>query len=195
MLAEDSALQDLTDLRAAAGGHTGSFSRLVERHQDAVYRLARALTASDSEAEDALQETFLAAYRHAVTFRGDAAVRTWLLRIARNAAARQRRRRAGEPAAHQPLHELGEAAGWGADNDPEEQLSELERRRELERGLDSLSPTDRTVIILRDLEGLNGPETAEVLGLSLAAMKTRLHRARLRLMAAVRAGRGGAHGT
>lgn len=192
MLAQDTDQQDLSDLSEAARGQADAFTRLVERHRDGVFRLARALSATEQEAEDVLQETFLAAYRHAETFRGEAAVRTWLLTIARNAAARQRRRRAGEPQEHEPLDELGEAAGWGAEDDPEQRASDAERRQALDRALAALAPSDRAIIVLRDLEGMTGPGAAEVLGLSLAAVKTRLHRARLRLMAELR--RGGSHG-
>jgi len=192
MLAQDPNQQDLSDLDAAARGGREAFTRVVERHQDAVFRLARALTSSEQEAEDVLQETFMSAYRHAATFRGEAAVRTWLLTIARRAAARQQRRRAGEPTDHEPLSELGVAAGWGADNDPEQQASDAERRRALGRALDALAPADSAVIVLRDLEGMTGPDAAEVLGITLPAVKTRLHRARLRLMAELR--EGGTHG-
>ncbi|MBW2527540.1 MAG: sigma-70 family RNA polymerase sigma factor [Deltaproteobacteria bacterium] len=192
MLAQDPNQQDLSDLEDAARGRREAFTRVVERHQDAVFRLARALTPSEQEAEDVLQETFLSAYRHADAFRGEAAVRTWLLTIARRAAARQSRRRAGEPRDHAPLSELGVAAGWGAESDPEQQASDAERRRALDKALAALAPTDRAVIVLRDLEGMTGPAAAEVLGLTLPAVKTRLHRARLRLMAELH--HGGTHG-
>lgn len=108
--------------------------------------------------------------------------------ITRNAASRIHRRRVGEPKLHVPLHELGESAGWGASDDPEYLASQEERRALLQRALGTLSEEDRSVIVLRDLEGLAGPESAAVLGLPLPTMKTRLHRARLRLMAALRGG-------
>ena len=84
-----------------------------------------------------------------------------------------------------PLPELGEAAGWGSES-PEAEVLRAERRARLARALDALAPEDREVLVLRDLEELTGEETAAALGLSLAAMKSRLHRARLRLAAQLR---------
>lgn len=112
--------------------------------------------------------------------------------ITRNAASRIHRRRVGEPKEHVPLHELGESAGWGATDDPEHLTAQGERRAMLQHALGTLSEDERAVIVLRDLEGLAGPEAADVLGLPLPTMKTRLHRARLRLMATLR--RGGFNG-
>ena len=192
MPAEAANLEDLSLLRRAGEGDREAFDRLVVNHQSEVVRLARALTSSPTLAEDVLQETFLAAWRHARDFRGDSAVRTWLFTIARNKAARALRLRAGEPADKVGLQELGAEAGWGEKPSPEQAAAASEQRRILYRALESLPEMERTVIVLRDLEGLSGPVAAEVLGLPLATLKTRLHRARLRLMAALR--RGGSHG-
>jgi RNA polymerase sigma-70 factor, ECF subfamily len=178
--------QDLSWLRQAAGGDRRAFAALVRRHQASVFRLARALTTSPSAAEEVLQEAFLSAFRYAGSFRGASTVRTWLMTITRRSAARFRRRRAGEPADHVPLHELGEEAGWGDDPGPETSMAEAERRAALARALAVLSDEDREVIVLRDLEGFSGQDAAAALGLTLPAMKTRLHRARLRLLAALR---------
>lgn len=141
-------------------------------------------------AEDVLQDTFLAALRHAGGFSGEAA-RPWILTIARNAAHRRFRRRVGEPARFDELPALGEAAGFGAP-DAEEALARAEDHAALARAMASLSAEDQEVLVLRDLEGIEGPQAAELLGLPLPTMKTRLHRARLRLAAALRAG--GSHG-
>jgi RNA polymerase sigma-70 factor (ECF subfamily) len=181
--------RDLRSIRLAADGDRRAFAELVLRHQASVLRLARALTRTPEAAEEVLQDTFLAALEHARSFRGESSVRTWLMTIARNAAARRRRRRAGEPADTVPLHELGEAAGWGDEPGPEAALEEAERRAAFQRALAALSEEDRAVIVLRDLEGLPGDDAAAVLGLTLPAMKTRLHRARLRLVAALDEGR------
>lgn len=192
MSLEDTDHEDVKDLEQTATGDRAAFDRLVSRHQSAVFRLARALTPSTSMAEDVLQEAFISAYRHAKSFRGQASVRTWLMTITRNEASRIYRRRVGEPSEHVPLHELGESAGWGSTEDPEHLAVEGERHMMLLRALGSLSEHDRAIIVLRDLEGLSGPESSEVLGLPLPTTKTRLHRARLRLMAAMR--RGGSYG-
>lgn len=156
-------------------------------HQGAVYRLARALTPDEASAEDVLQETFLASFRHLDGWRAQGSMRAWLLTITRNKARRHMRRRSGQPEHFEPLGELGVEAGWG-EQTPEALLIAMRRRVSLQVALDAMSPLDREVLILRDLEGLTGPEVAQILGVSLAAMKSRLHRARLRFVAQLRQG-------
>lgn len=173
-------------IRRTAAGDREAFDSLIERHQAAVHRYIRSIVRQPASAEDALQETFLAAWRAAGSFRGEAGARPWLLAIARHASARQFRRRAGEPQETVPLDELGRRAGWGADENPEALAMRRERQRTLSDALDALAPEDREVIVLRDLEGLSGEEAARVLGLELAALKSRLHRARLRFAARLR---------
>lgn len=170
---------------AVAAGDRAAFETLVARHQAAVFRFARTIVHAPSEAEDVLQETFLAAWRGAATFRGESAVRSWLLTIARNAALRHGRRRSGEPEVMEPLDVLGERAGWGDGSDPETLAIRRESRDALQQALDGLSPDDREILLLRDVEGLSGEETAAVLQVGVTAMKSRLHRARLRLSAAL----------
>jgi RNA polymerase sigma-70 factor (ECF subfamily) len=184
---------DLTLLSRTAAGDRDAFDALVARHHAAVQRLARTLTRSAAAADDVTQETFLSAWRHAGSFQGTGSVRGWLLTIAHHAAGRHLRRKAGEPADPLPLEDLGLAAGYGAEPaaetpTPETDVAEAERRRALKAALDALPDADREILVLRDLEGLTGPEAAEALGLTLAAMKTRLHRARLKLMAALHEG-------
>ncbi len=162
------------------------FDDLVEQHQAAVFRFVRSIAADPSTAEDALQETFLAAWRSASTFRGESSVRAWLFAIARNAVMRQHRRRVDEPATTESLSALGEEAGWGSDDDPERAAMKHEQREIFERAMARLGDSDREVLLLRDLEGFSGEETAAILDIPLPAMKTRLHRARLRLAANVR---------
>ena len=162
------------------------FDRVVEEHQAAVFRFARSIAGGDAAAEDVLQETFLAAWRGIGSFRGESSVRAWLFAIARNAVLRQHRRRADEPRDTESLSDLGEAAGWGSDDDPERNVLEGEQRRIFDRAMQRLSAADREILLLRDIEGMSGDEAAAVIGVPLAAMKTRLHRARLRLAANVR---------
>lgn len=95
-------------------------------------------------------------------------------------------KRGREDLMDEPLMTLGCEAGWGTDN-PEAMAIAAERRNALTSALQSLSSGDREVLILRDIEGLNGPEAAEVLGITSRALKSRLHRARLRLAKALRA--------
>jgi RNA polymerase sigma-70 factor (ECF subfamily) len=173
-------------IRRAAGGDRAAFDVLVARHQAAVYRFLRSLGAGETDAEEALQETFLAAWRGAEGFRGDATLRSWLLTIARHTAFRLRRRRAGQPPVFESLDDLGARAGWGEANPPrwEDRLADHDL---LARALAALSPEDREVLVLRELEGLSTEETAMTMGLKVATTRTRLHRARLSLAARVRA--------
>lgn len=181
----DEECADAALIAAVAAGDRLASETFVARHQAAVFRFARTLTRTPSEAEDVLQDTFLAAWRGAVSFRGESAVRSWLFTIARNAAIRHGRRRSGEPDVMEPLDVLGERAGWGETHDPEALAIRRESRETLERALASLSDDDREIVLLRDVEGLSGEETAAVLQIGLTAMKSRLHRARLRLAAAL----------
>lgn len=179
---------DATLLAKAARGDRAAFGAVVERHQGAVWRLLKAAGAREADAEDALQETFLAVWNGAGGYRGGPSARGWVLTIARNALRRLHRTRVGEPAELASLDELGAAAGWGRTpwaGDPDPGAS-LEDRDLLAWALGRLSPEDREVLVLRELEGMSGSETAAALEITEAAMKSRLHRARLRFMAAVR---------
>jgi RNA polymerase sigma-70 factor (ECF subfamily) len=170
----------------AAQGDANAFEVLVDRHRAAVYRFARAIARDASDAEEVLQETFLSAWRGAGGFAGRSSVRTWLLVIARNGALRARgRAEARREDGGESLVELGARAGFGAE-DPERIALAAERRGVLAAALASLGAEDREILALRDLEEIPGEECAEALGLSVPAMKSRLHRARLRLVAAVR---------
>jgi RNA polymerase sigma-70 factor (ECF subfamily) len=179
---------DVALLTRTGSGDREAFDRLVDRHQAAVFRFIRTLGPDPASSEDILQETFLAAWRGAGTFRAQSSVRTWLFTIARNTAARQYRRRAGEPVRRDlaTLDDLGAAAGWGADPDPEAMAMRQEERAAVARALEALDPEDRRVLVLRDLEELTGEEAADVLEVTLAALKSRLHRARLRFAAHLR---------
>lgn len=157
-------------------------------HREAVWRFVRTLTRDEAAAEDALQETFLAAWRGAATFRGDGSALGWLLAIARHAVYRQHRVRAGEPERLDSLEALGEAAGWGADPDP---LDTLVVQDEVRRALAHLVLEDRELLLLRDGEGLTNEACASLLELGLPALKSRLHRARLRFVSHLRGGRHG----
>lgn len=178
-------------LRRTAAGDHGAFAVFVDRHQGAVYRFLTARTGSDADCEDTLQETILAAFRGCESFQGDGSARSWLFGIARNLSRRIYRKRAGEPDEMVPLEELGLQAGWGRPDWDETFLEQLERQDTLEKAMGQLSPRDREILVLRELEGFSGEETAELLELSLQAMKSRLHRARLRLAAELL---GGGHG-
>lgn len=166
---------------------------LVSTWRGPLYRFARRLTHDDALAEDVLQETFLTALRKVGAWRGEGTCRGWLFSIARSQVLMARRRRAAEPETFddvdaRALPELGLDAGWGAAMDPEALAARTEAQAQLEAALRGLTPADREVLALRDLEGLSGEDTAQALGLTLTAMKSRLHRARLALVAQVKRG-------
>lgn len=177
--------RDRSLLAASAAGDRDAFGQLVVRHRASVFRLARMLVRDADGAEDVLQQTFLSAWRAVRQYRGDASVRTWLLTITRNHALSRRRSRAREPIDPTPIDELGIRAGWGGPN-PEQLASLAEERDRLKAALARLSPDDQEIVTLRDLEGLSGEEAALVTGLSVPAMKSRLHRARMTLAAHVK---------
>ena len=176
-------MTDLDLLAATAAGDRSAFRTFLRRHQAGVYRYLTLLGASASEAEDAMQETFLSAFRAAETFRGGSG-RSWLLTIARRQLFRGRRPTRHEAPAS--LLDLGCAAGWGQPPTGADGIDDVERREQLVLSLQQLAPEDREVLLARDVEGLSGKETAALLDLELPAMKSRLHRARLRLAAALR---------
>jgi RNA polymerase sigma-70 factor, ECF subfamily len=170
--------------RTAAGDST-AFDEFILRHEAAVLRFLRGVTSDQTAAEDAFQETFVSAWRAAATYRGAGSARGWLLAIARNAVFRGFRRRAGEPATLESLEDLAVEAGWGR-NPGEELATRLEQRHLIQRAFRKLSPEEREILILREVEGFTGEEVAEMLSLTVAAAKSRLHRARLRLTASLR---------
>jgi RNA polymerase sigma-70 factor (ECF subfamily) len=177
-------------IERSSTGDRAAFSTIVDRHARSVLRLARAMTTGDAMAEDVVQETFLKAFRASSTYRpGLGTVRTWIFAIARNESRRMRRERE-LPVDHEddrPLMALGVDAGWGA----EEAFARAEEVDRLALAMASLSSEDREILVLRDLEAMSGEAVAELLGLALPAMKSRLHRARLRLLAALRETEGG----
>lgn len=170
-------------VRRTAAGDRGAFDALVTRHGDALFRFARRTCGAAAEAEDALQDGLLAAWRGAATFRGEARGRTWLFQVVLHACRRRARLRAGEPRGHEPLERAAAIAAQGSGAD--DRAAARQTGAALERGIAALSPEAAEVLMLRDVTGLSGEETAAVLGVGLAAMKSRLHRARLDLKARV----------
>jgi RNA polymerase sigma-70 factor (ECF subfamily) len=192
-----SAASDGELVALAASGDGAAFSELVQRHQNKVYGLAAHILRDQAEAEEVVQETFLAALEKLTGFRGDAAFSTWLHRVAANAALMRlrRRRRSPEAPAEGAVEDLlphFDAAGridstpqhdWSKRAD--EQLADREVRAAIEQAIQNLPEDYRIVFLLRDVEGLSSDEMSEVLGISVAALKSRLHRARLALREAL----------
>lgn len=182
---------DLSTVARAQRGDPAAFAALSSAWRGPLLRFARHLLKDDAAAEDVVQETFLTAHQKLGALRDHAHFKSWLFSIARSQVLMHQRRRVGEPKAYEPMEsltELGAQAGWGHPMDPETLTRKLEAHEGLEAALATLEPAEREVLMLRDVEGLSGDETAAALGLSLAGMKSRLHRARLRLVAAVKRG-------
>jgi RNA polymerase sigma-70 factor, ECF subfamily len=166
-------------LRLTAAGDRDAFEDLVRRHGDALFRFAARVCRSERDAEDALQDGLLDAWRGSASFRGDAAARTWLFQVVVNACRRQGRRRAGQP----ELTAMDAADESVADGRPPPGGAIVARQvgAAMDAALAAMSGEASEVLLLRDVEGMEGREVAAALGLSLPAMKSRLHRARLEL--------------
>ena len=163
-------------------GETALFERIMRRHNQRVFRAARAIVRDDAEAEDVMQETYTRAFAHLGQFRGEAQLGTWLVRIAvHEAFARVRRRRRLAPLPPGDDMEALPMPDRAMPIDPEREANNAELRRLLERAIDDLPETYRTVFVLREVEGLSTATTAECLGVSEEVVKTRLLRARTRL--------------
>jgi len=178
---------DAALLSATSAGDRDAFEAFVERHAPALWRFLVLAMRTNEDAEDVMQQTFLAAWKGASGARVERGARPWLFTIARHAAERVGRRTVRRADQEASLEALGEAAGFASEQATPEAFAEaLEAQDLLEAALGDLASDDRAVLVLRDVEGLDGRATAEALGLTLAAMKSRLHRARLHLAVAVR---------
>jgi len=169
-------------LARARGGDSAALETLVTRYQPVVYRFGLRMCGDADAAGDVLQDTLLSLARSVTTFRGESSLSTWLYTVARRACLKKRRRRALEPARQESLQALTDGdleTLAAAGPDPEQALSGRETRAALDAALATLKSADREVLVLRDVEGLTAPEVAGVLGVGVAAVKSRLHRARL----------------
>jgi len=181
------ALDAVDDARLAqriAAGDRAAFEHLMRQHNRRLFRLARATLRDDAEAEDALQEAYLAAHRAMRGFRGEASLGTWLARLVRNECLgrlrRQARRHNVVPivALDDEVEREVEMSEARATSAPDRLLVRAEMRALLERKLDELPADFRTVFVLRAVEELSVEETAQVLGIPEATVRTRHFRAR-----------------
>jgi RNA polymerase sigma-70 factor (ECF subfamily) len=170
----------------AREGDTQAFTTLVRRYEGKIFRLAMHVTQNREDAEDVLQETFMKAYEHLDQFKGDSKFYTWIVRIAVNQALMKlRRRRTDKTVSMDEQIDTGEdtvvreIAAW--DENPEQRFSREEIGEIMDGAIESLDPIYRSVFVLRDVEDLSTEETADALGLSIPAVKSRLLRARLQL--------------
>ncbi len=169
----------------AKAGDVSAFEALVNRYEGKIFRLAQNITQNREDAEDVMQEAFLKAYEHLGNFHGDSRFYTWLVRIAVNEALMKlRKRRPGQFSIDEPVESDNdlmprEVEDWGPS--PEDRFAETEMNEIVAEAVSKLEPAYRVVLQLRELEQLSTEETAELLGLSISAVKSRLLRARLKL--------------
>lgn len=164
-------------VRRVCAGETACFEALMRRHNERVYRTVRAVLGDDADAEDVMQQAYVSAYQHLSKFEGRSRFSTWLTRIAINEAyARLRKRQRVEAAPWEEGNAMADEPAVAGPS-PEQIAARVEIQALLERAVDTLSIPNRTVFVLRSVEGLSTAETAECLKISEEAVKTRLHRA------------------
>jgi len=184
-VADHTALADERALvEAARAGDEGALEELIGRHQSRVFRFALKMCRRNEDAEDVLQDTLLAAARTLTDYRGEASLPTWLYTIARSFCIKKRRRSKFAP---RQIVSLGADEARPAlelpdpGRTPDQALADREIATRLNHAVDGLAPAYRDVLVLRDIEGLPANEVAEVMQLSVEAVKSRLHRARARV--------------
>ncbi|MBX5480784.1 MAG: sigma-70 family RNA polymerase sigma factor [Myxococcaceae bacterium] len=190
---EQQAQEDRDLLARAQAGDISAFEALVERHRDHVFGLAMRMTRSEADAAEITQDTFLSAYQHLGTFRGDAAFGSWVYRIAANNALMRMRRQRVKSAAEQELSgpDFNERGALIDQPSPEwarageDQLIDAELGQAIRQATEKLPDAYREVFLLKDVDGLSYEEIAEITGDSVPAIKSRLHRARLALREAI----------
>jgi RNA polymerase sigma-70 factor (ECF subfamily) len=177
----------------AQKGDGEAFATLVERHQRQLYRLALRMTGSEADAQEVLQEAFLNAYQKLPLFRGEAQFSSWLYRIAANSALMRlrRKRRAPDALTDQPLELSGPRFSAEGYLDPsplsdwsqraDEKMMSAELGAAIQKAVGQLPEDYRTVFLLKDVDGLSNEDIASALELTVPAVKSRLHRARLAL--------------
>ncbi len=183
---------DDTDLglaRAAAAGDHSAFERIMRKHNRTLFRVARAILRDDTEAEDALQAAYLGAYRNLASFHGDSKLSTWLSRIVINEAI-GRSRKIARQGTTIPIDEAAESEFptlqlISSEPGPEDEAMRGEMRALIERHIDALPEAFRAVFMLRGVEEMTVEETAQVLGIPEATVRTRFFRARGALREAI----------
>lgn len=159
-------------VQAAQDGDLAAFESIVRRHQGAVYRVALRMLGSPADAQDVTQDTFVRAWRGLRSFRRDSAVTTWLYRIVT-------RRCLDVLAARRPAEPFAAVEFPLVESDVADSVAERQRLVAVTRAIADLPAEQRAALVLREFEGLSHRELAEVLGISIPAVKARIHRARL----------------
>src|SRR5579872_1737113 len=183
---DEAAIQEMALVQAAKAGDVQAFEQLIKKYDRNVFRIAQHITQNREDAEDVLQDAFLKAYENLEQFQGNSKFYTWLVRIAVNESLMKlRKRRTGKMVSidEDIQTEEGsmprEIADWSPT--PEQNYRQSELADILQKTINGLPAGFRTVFVLRDVEGLSTEETAEMLNLSVPAVKSRLLRARLQL--------------
>jgi len=159
-------------------GELALFEVIMRRYNQRLYRVARAILRNDGDAEDVVQDAYVRAYEHLAQFAGKAAFSTWLTRIAiHEALARKRRNGRLEELEAMQKKDASNSILKASGPNPESQSAQHETRQLLEESIEALPADYRTVVVMRDVEEMNVAETAAILDVSEALVKTRLHRA------------------
>ncbi len=170
-------VDDETLVAAAQAGDHRALDQLLRRHRKRLLRMCERHCDRPEDAADLLQETCLGIMRGLHGFRGDASFLTWAFLVVRSQASRLRRRRKARPQVERPLDEVPQRTVCETES-PERQVITERLQAQFEDVVGKLSPLDRQVLVLRDIEECTAPEVAEELGLTVSAVKSRLHRAR-----------------
>jgi RNA polymerase sigma-70 factor (ECF subfamily) len=168
-------------IQQVLGGHTPAFELLMRRHNERVYRAARAIVRDEDEAEDVMQQAYVNAFTHLRQFTGAAKFSTWLIRIAVNEALARVRRNGKYEVFDEELSNVEPFMSPITPESPEQHALSRELRGVLEWAIDSLPNGTREVFMLREVEGLSTSEVAACLGVSDDVVKARLSRGRARL--------------
>jgi len=181
---ESLGLSDEAVIARIQSGERWCFEILMRRHNRRVFRATRAILRRDDEAEDVMQEAYVRAYEHLANFRGEASFATWLTRIAiHEALARKRKEQRFAPLDLAPREPT--VMPLESPRSPEQEVNDQQLRAVLERAIDALPDDFRAVFVLRAVEQMTGAEAALCLDIPEETVKTRLHRARLRLQEVV----------
>lgn len=178
--------EELARVQAARAGDVGAFEQLLKKYDRNIFRIAQHITQNREDAEDVVQETFLKAFQKLDQFQGNSKFYTWIVRIAVNEALMKLRKRKGNKTVSMDQEVETEEGSMPRDfadwmPNPEQQYRQAELGDILAKTIQGLPASFRTVFVLRDVENMSTEETAEMLGLSVPAVKSRLLRARLQL--------------
>jgi RNA polymerase sigma-70 factor (ECF subfamily) len=178
-------LADSELVKRAQRGNTAAFEELVKRYEHKVYNIAYRMLSNEEEAKDALQDTFIRAYRFIKKFKGDSSFYTWLYRITTNVCLTRLKRRQGKDnvtvSLDEPVQDEEDMIRELPDvkHTPEILFERKQTQQAIQTAISELPSDYRSVVVLRDLQGLSNKEVSKALQLSIAAVKSRLHRGRV----------------